>query len=115
MYLAGCFSLLLLLLPLSAAHRSSDELHQFISMHGALQTILPCSQIMADNSTIMTKALLAVGSPRGQPALRRVFMLSHIPIIAQWQRQKLANVHQGASLLEEGWLGRGTPLKLSSR
>lgn len=56
----------------------------------------------------MTKALFA-GSPWGQPTLCWVFMLSHIPIISQWQRQKLANVHQGASLL------RAAPVKLSSR
>lgn len=66
------------------------------------------SQIMWDNTSILTKALFA-GSSRGQPTLCWVFMLSHIPIISQWQRQKLANVHQGASL------PRAAPVKLSSR
>lgn len=91
----------------SVVHRTR-ELYQFISIPGTLQTIPLHSQIMWDNTSIMTKALFA-GSPRGQPTLRWVFMLSHIPIIPQWQRQKLANVHQGASLL------RAAPVKLSSR
>lgn len=56
----------------------------------------------------MTKVLL-VGLRIGQPTPCRIFMLSHIPITPQWQRQKLANVHQGASLR------RAAPLKLSSR
>ena len=93
--------------PSSVVHRSG-ELYQFISIPGTLQTIPLHSQIMWDNTSIMTKALFA-GSQRGQPTLRWVFMLSHIPIIPQWQRQKLANVHQGASLL------RAAPVKLSSR
>lgn len=86
----------------------SRELYQFIFIPGTLQTIPLHSQIMWDNTSIMTKALSA-GSPRGQPTLCWVFMLSHIPIISQWQRQELANVHQGASLL------RAAPVKLSSR
>lgn len=84
--------------PSSVTHQRG-ELHQFIYTHSTLQTIPLYSQIMWDNTSIMTKALFA-GSLRGQPTLCRVFMLSHIPIISQWQRQKLANVHQGASLLK---------------
>ena len=101
MYLAGSF------FSPSVVH-GSRELYQFISIPGTLQTILLHSQIIRDNTSIMTNALF-VGSQRGQPTLCWVFMLSHIPIIPQWQRQKLANVHQGASLL------RAAPVKLSSR
>lgn len=90
--------------PSSVTHQRG-ELHQFSY---TLQTIPLHSQIMWDNTSIMTKALFA-GSPRGQPTLCRVFMLSHTPIISQWQRQKLANVHQGASLL------KAAPVKLRSR
>lgn len=82
-----------------------------------IYSLAPCrqspsthSQIMWDNTSIMTKALSA-GSWRGQPTLRWVFMLSHIPIILRWQRQKLANVHQGASLLR----GRSSEIKQQMR